>query len=309
MATPPIVLVIDPNPAVQAIASLALSQIGVTVKTLASGKNALEQIRKVRPAVILCSKDVPGLDPFTLCKELKSVAGRGKNSEPTPAFVLMAPGDTVQSLLASAESARINEILAKPFKSDELRAVVQRLLSTLPQEGGVQALIVTKDSLLEKLFAKLLKNRRTTLQLCSSAEEAAIQLKQHEFALTVLDHASVNDFSWCESKRLGRVLVITTPTAQKLPAGLAAVSRPLNYAKLEDVFSQVLPEEQMPQKKAAAGLNLTAQAKLAAKISAGVFERLIEGQALRSGSWDEVGALVQEETVKICKTFARKSSG
>jgi len=65
------IIVIDPNTAVRAITAAALSQLGADIQALEDGSKALADIRLLKPQIVLCSDDITGENPFSLCQEIK----------------------------------------------------------------------------------------------------------------------------------------------------------------------------------------------------------------------------------------------
>src|SRR6185295_13847880 len=83
-----------------------LKKAGYTVKLARSGKAALEEIEKESFGMILSDINMPGMDGFELCKELKSRA----NWKDVP-FVLLATPVEKHEILKMLQSGADNFIL------------------------------------------------------------------------------------------------------------------------------------------------------------------------------------------------------
>ena len=126
------VLVVDDEPAVRESLTNSLVFEGYVVSTAGDGIEALEQVARERPDIVVLDVLMPRLDGLTTCRRLRA---RGDS---VPVLMLTARdmvGDRVTGLDAGAD-----DYLVKPFELDELLARVRALLrrSTLagpPAEG------------------------------------------------------------------------------------------------------------------------------------------------------------------------------
>ena len=91
------VLVIDSNSAVQAIALLALKHADCSVKALTDGSKAIEAIHKLKPHLVLCAKEIAGINALELCKQVR-------RSSPETLFILLAPAETPKEVVEQADS-------------------------------------------------------------------------------------------------------------------------------------------------------------------------------------------------------------
>jgi CheY-like chemotaxis protein len=94
----------------------ALEQAGWTVELAEDGIAALGRIRRVQPGVILLDLQMPNLDGFEMLKMLRSSeAGRA-----IP--VILTTGIAV----SKGVRALANDVLAKPFSTDELMEAIAK---------------------------------------------------------------------------------------------------------------------------------------------------------------------------------------
>ncbi len=272
------VLVIDSNSAVQAITTLALNQTDCAVETLADGAQAYDRIRQLAPNVVLCAKEIAGVDPFDLCRRVKRELSH-------TAFILLAPAEGVQATNKLAKEADYDEVIFKPFKSNRLREIVTQLIERLekPQQSEKSFYLAIADSLRRRIVERYLAR----------------------FDCTVLPYGG-------ESPALSPAVICVSDTAQAIPAGfsgstifLAEGSKTLTVRRLAEKFSSLTPRS-----PAEAGLPSTGDrrivgsnepAQLAAEISARIFSRLLTAPALASGNWEEVARIAADEARKSCR--------
>jgi CheY-like chemotaxis protein len=117
------VLVVDDDPTAVDLNREILRQAGAEVRGSTSGVEAVEIIRQWRPAVLVSDIEMPGLDGYTLVRQIRALAP--DEGSKTPAVALSAynlPEDRVRSLRAG-----FNLHVSKPVDPTELVAIVARL--------------------------------------------------------------------------------------------------------------------------------------------------------------------------------------
>ena len=319
----PTVLLIDPNPAVQAIASLALSQLSLNVQTLSSRQNALSHILEIKPRMVLFAHDDDSPDlSFNLCRQIR----QDKNLKNT-IFILLVRAEDAQSVQAPAKSAEVTDVIIKPFKSDQLQNAVQRLLGLGAEEVSENGnlLLVTKDSLLQKLFKVLAEKNQLGLSICETTQEAARFAEQKSFAATLFDITTCKtatssnissqnaiDLSWIMQNNMGKLAVIYKDKDSILDVTkqhpIYELKRPLSYKKLCDTFDFLFSiKTQAQEEHSKQPLETEEQSILAAKISASVFELLLTQNSLRSRDWQSASETVKNEVLRVCDQFQKLS--
>jgi CheY-like chemotaxis protein len=289
------VLVIDSNSAVLAITSLALSQTQLTVETLADGKGATRRIHELRPSVVLCAKEIKGVDPFELCRttkaELKDCI-----------FIMLAPADAVETTATKAKEYLYDEVLFKPFKSNRLREVVTGLLERMsaagPQTEAV--FLAVRDSLRSKIIQRLLNKHGTpTVSTENSAEQA---LPEHFAALIIEPGAELP--AWWSNSQTAHIFGVGVDSALKsrFPM-IQELSLPLRAetlnAQLGRLFRQAV---ELPAAESQAAEDYAAYA---AHISAAIFQRLLTSEALRAKNWDQTADVVRDATLDCVRHLPR----
>jgi two-component system response regulator MprA len=162
------ILVVDDEPAVRQALSSSLVFEGYQVAEAADGVEALEQVEKLRPDLIVLDVLMPRMDGLTACRRLRTQGDR------VPVLMLTARdmvGDRVTGLDAGAD-----DYLVKPFELDELLARIRALLRR--SAYNVQAAAGEPDEVLE--FAGL---RMNTLTREVAREGRPLELTRTEYML------------------------------------------------------------------------------------------------------------------------------
>ncbi|HEY7497897.1 MAG TPA: response regulator [Vicinamibacterales bacterium] len=124
------VLVVDNEPDARGLIGAILESCGAEVVTAASAEEALAEIQRRRPDVLLSDIAMPDEDGYSLIRKVRRLAG---NEPPLPAAALTAYAtarDRAQALLAGYQTH-----LAKPIEPAELTAVVASLAGRPVLEG------------------------------------------------------------------------------------------------------------------------------------------------------------------------------
>ncbi|HEX2077567.1 MAG TPA: sigma-54 dependent transcriptional regulator [Longimicrobium sp.] len=151
-----------------------LSSEGYTVFTEGRGKNALENVRRHRPDVVLTDLMLPDMDGLTLLKEIKKLA-------PETLVVMITGFATVDS---SVEAIRAGayDYIPKPFTATQLRILIGRaaqqvqlvrdnaaLRDQLKKHYSFENIIGTSDSI-QKVFSVVSRVAPTDASVFVSGE-------------------------------------------------------------------------------------------------------------------------------------------
>jgi DNA-binding response OmpR family regulator len=115
-----LVLIVDDEASIVQLAQMYLEREGFRVRSAANGEKALEEVTRVRPALIVLDVMLPGLDGFEVCRRL-----RAKN-DPVSIIMLTARDEDVDKILGLELGA--DDYLTKPFNPRELVARVKAIL-------------------------------------------------------------------------------------------------------------------------------------------------------------------------------------
>ena len=119
------VLLAEDNPVNALVAEAALKNMGLTVELVEDGLQALASFRAQPPDLVLLDCQMPVMDGFEAVRRMREHEGeQGLRRTPVVALTANAlDGDREHSLAAG-----MDDHLAKPFRDEELRAVLRRLL-------------------------------------------------------------------------------------------------------------------------------------------------------------------------------------
>jgi len=111
------VLVVDDHAKVLRFIEIDLKLRGFKVITTTSGEEALKLVKSVNPDILLLDVVMPGIDGFTVLKELRTYT-----QIPVIAFSA-SPGNQDEALRLGA-----NDFVHKPFAPDEMSKKIKSLL-------------------------------------------------------------------------------------------------------------------------------------------------------------------------------------
>jgi chemosensory pili system protein ChpA (sensor histidine kinase/response regulator) len=124
MATAKVVMVVDDSITVRKITSRLLEREGYRVITARDGVDALEQLKKERPAVMLIDIEMPRMDGFDLTR---NVRGDPRTME-IPIIVISSR--TAPKHRSRASELGVNVYLGKPYEEAELLQQIAVLART-----------------------------------------------------------------------------------------------------------------------------------------------------------------------------------
>ena len=126
----PLVLVVDDDPNVVALARAYLERDGYRVSEAGDGPRALELARKEQPSLVVLDLMLPGLDGLEVCRRLQV-------ESMAPVIMLTArveEADRLEGLNLGAD-----DYITKPFSPRELAARVRAVLRRSDRERAVAA--------------------------------------------------------------------------------------------------------------------------------------------------------------------------
>lgn len=152
-AGPQRVMVVDDSPIACAIVEHGLTQQGYEVHAFQDPYVALEQVSRVRPAVVLADLEMPGIDGIELCRRLKDGPAHA-----LPVIILTindAEAQRVRGLRSGADdwvhkatsmaelAARIDSVVRRSGEAERVRRMFARHAS----DAVVQAVLRSPDAL------------------------------------------------------------------------------------------------------------------------------------------------------------------
>jgi two-component system response regulator FixJ len=145
-------MVVDDSPLACAFVQDGLVSLGYEVVCFQDPYEALEQVGKVVPAIVLSDLDMPGIDGMELLRQLNS------GPRKLPAIVMTGHGDVPLAVAAMKLGAL--DFLEKPFEDDRLIGMIETALSE--QEGEKKSNTVSSD--MAARVASLTQRERQVMQ-------------------------------------------------------------------------------------------------------------------------------------------------
>ncbi len=302
------ILLIDKNQAIRAITSLTLNALDLEVIVFDEKLTFYQNVKKVNPALIICSyKEDNPEESLSFCKEIRN----DKEFKDT-IFLLTVKDEITKSLTIEAIKAGVTEILKKPFKSEQLKNIIEDLLeiSENPKKDNENVLLVSKNELTQKILEKILTKHQINLYPAESINEASFSLSKHKFYTLIIDISKTEDEKESlklilkHKEELNSIILITKKEVSFNVdfKNLKIIKRPLSFSKLKesikilDSKENLLPQENTP-------LTTEELSILAAKISSSIFEILLTQQSLKSKDWNMAANTIKSEAIRICSQF------
>ncbi len=127
------ILVVDDDYNIADLIRLYLEKEQYEVKTVYSGKAAVEEFHSWAPDLVLLDIMLPELDGYEICRQIRKVSN-------IPIIMLTARGETFDKVLGLELGA--DDYLVKPFEPKELTARVKAVLRrTMSPEGNVEEIV------------------------------------------------------------------------------------------------------------------------------------------------------------------------
>ncbi len=148
MNSPPltqVILVVDDTPANLSLLSDILRSAGYKVRPAPSGRLALKSARTDPPDLILLDINMPEMNGFEVCRELKADQGL----HPIPVLFISALTETEDKIRAFQAGGV--DYITKPFQTEEVLARVHTHLTIRRYQNALQE----RNELLEKTLAEL----------------------------------------------------------------------------------------------------------------------------------------------------------
>lgn len=123
------ILIVDDDPSMRTALMESVRRLGYTAQGAVDGADALEQVGRFRPWLVLTDLKMPRMTGLELIKEMKARA-------PQAAIVLMTAYGTVETAVEAMKQGA-SEYLLKPFSMDLLERVIANLKEG--REAGVGA--------------------------------------------------------------------------------------------------------------------------------------------------------------------------
>jgi two-component system sensor histidine kinase/response regulator len=126
------VLVVDDNPTNLSVLVNLLRDVGLRVLVATDGESAIEQIKYVKPDLILLDVMMPGIDGFETCQRLKA----NIETEKIPIIFMTALSETVDKVRGLSMGAV--DYITKPFEHEEVLVRIRTHLMIAKQRQTIE---------------------------------------------------------------------------------------------------------------------------------------------------------------------------
>jgi PleD family two-component response regulator len=136
------ILIVDDTPANLNVLSAILGKRGYRVRPAINGALALKAAQKAAPDLILLDVQMPGLDGYEVCRQLKGDA----QTRAIPVIFISALDD----VLDKVEAFQVGGVdyITKPFQIEEVLARVENQLALHQQREEIAALLARNEQLI-----------------------------------------------------------------------------------------------------------------------------------------------------------------
>ena len=132
------VLIAEDNPFNQKLALAQLKKLGYAADAVGTGREAVEAVRTGAYALVLMDCQMPEMDGFDATKIIRQLEGRDRYRLP----IIALTANTLPEDEATCLRSGMDAYLAKPVKLDQLKAMLERWLST--EQGNAVGGWITK---------------------------------------------------------------------------------------------------------------------------------------------------------------------
>ena len=172
------ILVIDDEPDIREIVRLYLSEEGYDIIEASNGQEGIIKAQQEEPDLIVLDIMLPGINGFEVAKHLKD----DPNTHDIPIIIL--------SVLAQDSQYRqgILDYISKPFRQEELVAIVHKVFSKVTGKTTKKTvLVVDDDPDIVDIIAICLKDNNILPEKAYNGLEALDRVKSKNIDLILLD--------------------------------------------------------------------------------------------------------------------------
>ncbi len=115
-----LILIIDDEPNIVALAKLYLEREGYRVEAVGDSDSALEAVKTLKPALMILDIMLPSMDGLEVCRNLRA------SNDPVYILMLTAKDDDIEKILGL--EIRADDYMTKPYNPRELVARIKAIL-------------------------------------------------------------------------------------------------------------------------------------------------------------------------------------
>jgi two-component system KDP operon response regulator KdpE len=143
----PVILVVDDEPQILRVMRTGLPPRGYEVRTALGGKEALEELRKEMPDLVILDLVMPGMSGLEVCQRVREFT-------PIPIIILSAKGSESDKVAALDSGA--DDYVTKPFGMNELLARVRAVLRRSPASEADSPVLTVGDVVIDSAERRVL---------------------------------------------------------------------------------------------------------------------------------------------------------
>jgi DNA-binding response OmpR family regulator len=129
MSKPPSVLIVDDEPNIVLSLQFLMKKTGFEVRTAKDGEEAMAEISRAAPDLVLLDVMMPKIDGFSICKQIRAnpewqdmriimLTARGRDVEREKGLALGADDYITKPFSTKDAIARVEAVLGRPRKSE-----------------------------------------------------------------------------------------------------------------------------------------------------------------------------------------------
>jgi diguanylate cyclase (GGDEF)-like protein len=171
------ILIVDDTPVNLLLLSKILQKSGYAVRQAHSGEAALEQVQDTVPDLILLDINMPGMDGYDVCRNLKAVEA----TRTIPVIFISALDEAVDKVMAFEVGG--SDYIGKPFQMREVLARVEYQLTLQAQQRQLQILNAELEERVQQRTAELEEANQTLQREMLQrhlAQERLLHALQHD---------------------------------------------------------------------------------------------------------------------------------
>ena len=208
------VLVVDDEPTIREVVCQYLQRDGFTTIEAGDGEQALEEIAKSDPSLVVLDIMLPGVDGLEICRRVRS------NSN-VPIILLTARGEETDRIVGLELGA--DDYVTKPFSPRELAARVRTVLRRVAPELSTDRLEIG-DIVIDPASRDVLVDG-TTLKLTAKEFDLLLFLAQNPRQVFSRDHLMDRVWGYQAAFDTGTVTVHIRRLREKIEIDPSAPSR------------------------------------------------------------------------------------
>ncbi|BAZ08625.1 two-component hybrid sensor and regulator [Calothrix sp. NIES-4071] len=150
----PFILIVDDNPTNLSVLSQALKSAGYKVRMAVDGEDALAQVERAHPELILLDIQMPNVDGFETCRRLQA----NPATENIPVIFMTALADTENKVKGLSLGAV--DYITKPFEQEEVLARVKIHYKLKRLTDNLEQQVVERTQALQKAQVQLVQQEK-----------------------------------------------------------------------------------------------------------------------------------------------------